>query len=130
MVWSLAELGEKELIYLPLLLAATGLVLLLFWPLDSEYRRIAPSALMLMQDGQWVEMAGALNEVRPKPAGYSLQICDAPGQCATVSVPDRAAREYRADGRAPAKGTRLHVRGEVGLVQNRPFVRAHHLYDE
>ncbi len=125
MAWEAPQLALKpeQAPVLALLLALIGIALIYFWPTQSDYKPVNLAQISLMGENQWVSARGTVQSVTPKPAGYSLRLCDDSG-CATVSVGPQAAMSFGANGQPPAKGAQLSIWGEVASYQNSKFIRA------
>jgi hypothetical protein len=123
--FDMPSITPRQASALALGLALVGLLLIYLWPTQSAYQSISFSSLPLLRDGQWVQASGTVDSVSVKPSGYSFRLCQDFGGCATVSVGASQALAFNTDSHPPTKGERLNIWGEVAVVQQNPFIRAH-----
>jgi len=107
-----------------LFLSILGILILNFWPVQSQYSQTGIAQIKIVEEGKWVNFSGTVSKITAKEGGNSLSVCDSFSRCISVYAAEGTAGSWVADDPLYAKGE-VNVLGEVGIVSSNRFVRAH-----
>jgi len=107
-----------------LFLSIIGILILYYWPVQSQYAQTTVAQIKIAQEEKWVNFSGKVEKITARDEGNSLSVCDSFARCVSVYAADGTAGSWVAEDPLYAKGD-VRVLGEVGIVSGNRFVRAH-----